>query len=208
MADRFDSPYRAYDVLEKIDTPSWNEVTRKVVTARLRDVPGRRFFTEEQWDLVEAICARLVPQPDRESPVPIVPWIDHQLLHGQGPGYRYEGMPREAEAWRLGLQSLERESRTRYGRRFGKLAPAQQDDLLGCLQQGRVTSEWESEVAPERFFMQVLNRALAIYYAHPSAWSEIGFGGPASPRGYVRLGRDEADPWEAREEPTGASADG
>ena len=37
------------------------------------------------------------------------------------------------------------------------------------------------------------------YYAHPTAWSEIGWGGPASPRGYVRMGFDERDPWEAAE---------
>jgi hypothetical protein len=34
-------------------------------------------------------------------------------------------------------------------------------------------------------------------FAHPASWSEIGFGGPASPRGYVRTGFDERDPWEA-----------
>ena len=37
------------------------------------------------------------------------------------------------------------------------------------------------------------------YYAHPTAWNEIGFGGPASPRGYVRMGLDRSDPWEAAE---------
>ena len=37
------------------------------------------------------------------------------------------------------------------------------------------------------------------YYAHPTAWSEIGWGGPASPRGYVRMDFDERDPWEAAE---------
>jgi hypothetical protein len=29
---------------------------------------------------------------------------------------------------------------------------------------------------------------LAAFYAHPWAWNEIGFGGPAYPRGYMRLG--------------------
>jgi len=45
----------------------------------------------------------------------------------------------------------------------------------------------------------VLRTAVSIYYAHPAAWNEIGFGGPASPRGYVRLGFDRRDPWEADE---------
>jgi hypothetical protein len=44
------------------------------------------------------------------------------------------------------------------------------------------------------------------YYAHPVAWNEIGFGGPASPRGYVRMGLDRRDPWEAVEATSGESA--
>ena len=45
----------------------------------------------------------------------------------------------------------------------------------------------------------LLKTVAALYYAHPTAWSEIGFGGPASPRGYVRLGFNETDPWEGEE---------
>jgi hypothetical protein len=48
-------------------------------------------------------------------------------------------------------------------------------------------------------------RHVFAYYAHPTAWSEIGWGGPASPRGYVRLDFNERDPWEAAE--TGSSDD-
>ena len=44
------------------------------------------------------------------------------------------------------------------------------------------------------------------YYAHPTAWNEIGFGGPASPRGYVRMGFDRRDPWEAAEAKPGDEA--
>jgi hypothetical protein len=45
----------------------------------------------------------------------------------------------------------------------------------------------------------LLKTLVSIYYAHPEAWNEIGFGGPASPRGYARLGMDRRDPWEAEE---------
>ena len=41
------------------------------------------------------------------------------------------------------------------------------------------------------------------YYAHPTAWNEIGWGGPASPRGYVRMDFNERDPWEAAEARSG-----
>ena len=43
---------------------------------------------------------------------------------------------------------------------------------------------------------------LGAFYSHPWAWNEIGFGGPAYPRGYVRLGAGQREHWEA---PTGSS---
>jgi hypothetical protein len=46
-----------------------------------------------------------------------------------------------------------------------------------------------------------MRAVLAAFYSHPWAWNEIGFGGPAYPRGYMRLaeGPAGADPDEARE---------
>ncbi len=53
---------------------------------------------------------------------------------------------------------------------------------------------------PAEFFrLSVLRDIVGAYYSHPTAWSELGFGGPASPRGYVRMDFDRRDPWEAIE---------
>jgi hypothetical protein len=38
--------------------------------------------------------------------------------------------------------------------------------------------------------------ACAAFYAHPWAWNEIGFGGPAYPRGYKVLHPGWREPWE------------
>jgi hypothetical protein len=61
-----------------------------------------------------------------------------------------------------------------------------------------------------RLFVLFLHRVIPdithAYYAHRSAWNEIGFGGPASPRGYVRMGLDRRDPWEAVEAHPGEEA--
>jgi len=39
----------------------------------------------------------------------------------------------------------------------------------------------------------------AAFYSHPWAWNEIGFGGPAYPRGYKNLGLEAREPWERPE---------
>lgn len=194
------TPYPDYDVLAKWNTPSFNPQTRAVVEQRLHAVPGRRFFSADEWALLDAIVARLVPQPDRAEPVPIVPWIDQGLADGKGEGFRHDGMPPVTEAWRRGLAGIGREAERRYARAFAALGADEQDAVLGAVQRGEVDEDGWAGVPARTFFSDVLLKtAVGIYYAHPAAWSEIGFGGPASPRGYVRMAANRRDPWEAEE---------
>lgn len=195
----FQSPYPAYDVLAKWDSPSWDDTTREVVRKRLQEVPTRSFLTNEEWTVLEAVCGRLVPQPDRaDDAVPIAPWIDQKLTQNSGDGYRFADMPPMREAWRHGLRAIDAEARSRHGNAFAEIGEAEQDDVLRRVQQGDVVArDWEG-LPVERFFSDaLLKTVVSTYYAHPAAWSECGFGGPASPRGYVRLGADEQDRWEA-----------
>jgi hypothetical protein len=194
----FRTPYQGYDVLEKWDSPSWNDATRRVVRRRLAEVPPRRFFSEAEWRLLEAICERLVPQPDRpEAPVPIVPWIDEKLELNHTDGYRYADMPPLREAWRLGLEGIAREAERRHDAPYESLGPVARDAILAAVHQGKVSGAPWDRVAPKHFFKFLLKTVLGAYYSHPAAWSEAGYGGPASPRGYVRLDADKRDPWEA-----------
>lgn len=198
----FRTPFAGYDVLDKWDSPSWNDATRKVVGERLRKVPERCFFTPGEWRTLAAVCARILPQPDRpDDPVPIVPWIDARLSRGEGEGYRYADLPPAEEAWRKGLRGIEEDSAGRFGREFADLSEEEQDDLLRLISEGQVTGPSWADMTVRRFFTAVLLKEIVgTYYAHPAAWSEIGFGGPASPRGYVRLKMNQRDSWEAEEQ--------
>jgi copper chaperone CopZ len=59
MPERFETPYEGYDVLEKWDSPSWNDITRQVVWKRLREVPRRQFLEQDEWETLEAAAAAL-----------------------------------------------------------------------------------------------------------------------------------------------------
>lgn len=192
--------YPGYDVLAKWDSPSFDDTTRRVIAQRLKEVPPRRFLDPAEWDLLEAVNRRLLPQPERAEPIPITPWIDAMLYDNMGEGFRHPDMPPMRECWRIGLAALADETRLRHGRDFTALDADAQDALLQALADNAVRSPQWQVLHAERFFTQMLLKTAAgIYYAHPSAWNEIGYGGPASPRGYVRLGFDRRDPWEARE---------
>lgn len=130
--------------------------------------------------------------------MPIVPWIDRKLADNQGNGFQYVDLPPQRDAWRLGLAAIADESRCRFGCGFMELPPASRDELLAAIQQGGTVSPSWASLPPVPFFTVILlGEVVATYYSHPAAWSEIGFGGPAAPRGYVRLDAGRTDPWEA-----------
>jgi len=191
--------YQDYDVLAKQHSPSWDDVTREVVRKRIDEPPPRRFFSEHEWQTLEAICARLLPQPDRpHNAVPIVPWIDHKLFANETDGQRYESLPPMQEAFRKALRGMDEDARLCWDSPFVALGGVQQDELLAAVQGGKVSGEsWRGMSAAKFFASLLISEVVAVYYAHPAAWNEIGFGGPASPRGYVRLEANSADPWEA-----------
>jgi hypothetical protein len=202
MTERFPG----YDVMAKRHTPSWNEVTRRIIDQRLAMPREPRFFNVDEWQTLTAIAGRIVPQPTGRPPVPLPAMVDDKMAHDRTDGYRNAQLPRMQEAWHRGLHALDAEARTRHGVRFHRLDTIEQDSLLAAMQRGELTGPaWQGMNCRLFFQERVLHDIVSAYYAHPISWNDIGFGGPASPRGYVRMGIDKRDPWEA-EESTDADA--
>ena len=203
-----DERYPGYDVLAKRDTPSWNEQTRMVVDRRLAVRREPRFFSALEWQTLAAVCDRILPQPKDRPPVPLPAYVDEKMWLGRGDGFRHGGMPHPGEAWQRGLAALDAEAAQAHGgSRFHELGPADQDALLRRVEAGEVTGPAWGGMPPRIFFsLRVVHDVVSAYYAHPTAWNEIGWGGPASPRGYVRMGFDKRDPWEAAEAKLGQEA--
>ncbi|HEV2419526.1 MAG TPA: gluconate 2-dehydrogenase subunit 3 family protein [Terriglobia bacterium] len=181
----------------------WDAKTREVILDRVNHVPEIRFFTAEEARLLKAVCDRVLPQDDRDEQhkIPIVPQIDKRLFENTHDGYRYEGMPPDREAFRLGLQAIEKMAQQRHGRSFLEIGPREQDGILRSLHDGKPSAAleiWE-RMPVHRFWMLLVSDCAEAYYSHPWAWDEIGFGGPAYPRAYMRLERGEPEPWESEE---------
>jgi hypothetical protein len=199
--------YPGYDVLTKRYSQSWNEKTRRVIDSRLATPREPRFFTAEEFRALEAICGRIVPQAAQRPPVPVAGLIDAKLFDGRGDGYRDARLPPAGDAWRLSVAAFDAEARERHGVDFHALDPAEQDSMLRAAQDGKLSNAaWRGIDSALLFSKQVLLDIVMSYYGHPTAWSEIGFGGPASPRGYVRMNFDRRDPWEAAEAKPGREA--
>jgi hypothetical protein len=181
----------------------WDDATRQVVTHRVDSPPSNRFFSAEEWDFWTVVFAHLIPQTDRtpDRQIPIVAPLDHRLFINQTVGYRFENMPQDREAYRMGREAINKEAENRYGAGFLALPYPQQDMVLKAIHDGKLKAAadiWQA-MSVHRFWQLIMGDAIDAYYAHPWAWDEIGFGGPAYPRAYTRLERGEPEPWEVEE---------
>ena len=196
------TPYPDFDITNadkwKLD---WDEKTRQLVSDRVHNIPPYRFFSIQEARLLEALCDCALPQDDRPRAqrVPIAPWIDEWLYIGQGQGYRYEDMPDERQTYRLGLQAFDETAHHLFGVAFVDLLRAEQEEVMRQVAEGSPPGKTWSHLSAVLFFQRLLSDVITNYYAHPAAWTEIGFSGPASPRGHISLRLNRRDPWEARE---------
>lgn len=208
----FHTRYLNYNVLDKWSSPDWDDQSREVVRRRLEEIPRIRFFTDDEACTLAAIAERIVPQPDRgeAEKVPIVPWISEKLHEDKRDGYRYEELPPQREAWRLGLKGIDETAQALFnGKVFLNLDPLSKDDVLTQVARGDPPGGTWKRLSATRFFKDVLcSTIVKIYYAHPLAWNEIGYNGPSSPRGHVRVWEGGVDPWEAQDQEGRMSAEG
>jgi hypothetical protein len=182
----------------------WDAATRRKVLERVHEIPPIRFFTAHEVQLMESLVSHVLPQDDRAIArrIPIVPRIDERLFKGRTPGYRFAKMPPDGEAYRLGFQAIEQIARKSYGSAFLELSWENQEELIKSIHDSKpkdgAAEIWE-RMEIHRYWALVLQDCLESYYAHPWAWDEIGFGGPAYPRAYMRLEHGEPEPWEVEE---------
>jgi hypothetical protein len=181
----------------------WDAATRKVVLKRVSETPPIRFFNPKEAATMLAVMDRILPQEDRvpERRIPLLPSLDDRLYQNRIDGYRYEDMPSDRDAYRLAARAFDDMAQTLHHLNFEELETIQQEVIIKSIHDGEPIAAkdiWD-QMNVERFWALLVSDSCAAYYSHPWAWDEIGFGGPAYPRGYMRLEEGEPEPWEVNE---------
>jgi hypothetical protein len=194
------SAYPTYDVMEQQE--HWDDHTRSIVNARLEREHGYRFLTAEEAETLRAWCPLLVDDTRGDIIQYVLCHIDETLHQAKGEGQRKAGVPPERQLLRSGLKAMEEAAMQAHGRSFFHLDEETRKKLLSDLSEASAepVSAWLG-VPQKELFAKVLEMTVESYYSHPTVWSEIGYGGPAYPRGYVRTGIGQLDPWEAKAKP-------
>jgi hypothetical protein len=173
-----------------------------VVLRRLGPPPAFRFFTAAEQATATALCDQLLDQQapralldQRLEPrIPVAAYIDARLADAQTDGWRYQDMPEDGQAWRLSLAALDADATARCAAGFACCRPEDQAKLIQAVQDTG-SGRWHGLNAGHVWSLWT-RYACTAFYAHPLAWNEIGFPGPAYPRGYKNPGVGKREPFE------------
>jgi gluconate 2-dehydrogenase gamma chain len=140
-------------------------------------------LSPDQWQLLEAMTARLIPSDDTAGALEAgcVNFIDKALAH-EDTALR----PLYVE----GLAAVDACSRARTGKAFAELSATDQDALLAALQDG-AASEWKASMKSGDFFEIVRVHTVMGFLADPShggnrdyaGWKTVGYPGAVHHRG-------------------------
>ena len=189
-----DGRFPGFDALGQ--APHWDRVTEDLIEARVRTPAQVRFFSYAERACATALLNDLTGQGG-DAPVPVGRMVEARLAAGETDGWRYDDMPEDGQAWRDTLGHLDADARARVGTSFADAAEADRHQLIQAVQE-LGSKDWHG--LPAGHVWSLWTRyACTAFYAHPAAWAEIGFPGPAYPRGYKNIGVDKLEPFEVRD---------
>lgn len=188
----------AADLDALIDGSLVTPTTRAALRRRLTPRETPRLLDEPARALLGAVCRRLVPHGEDLAGEDLAgaDFASEDLAGAveakfvAGDGWRYDALPPDGQALRLGLAGIGEAARALFGRDFAGLAAADQDAVLALVQRGEAPGAAWARLPAPRFFEELLAAAAEAAYAHPAVQAGIGYLGFADARGWRQVGLD------------------
>ena len=188
------------EYLRLIESDRVSPATRKVLLERAKaDDTAYVPLTVDAHGMLtlRALMARMIPQAGET--IDLAARIDTMLATGGGNGWRFEVLPEDGMAIRIGLTVLDETAQQRFGRDFPVLESEEQDSILADAVNGTMPS---NVLDMGRWAEELLAYAAEMYMAHPGTFARIGYSGigdgadAATQKGFVLIGIGEVEEWE------------
>ena len=142
------------------------------------------FFTQQEFDLLQAVCDCLLAQIAENRMVDVAGFIDKRLAEKSGPGWRYNQLPADGTAYQTGLKGIAESVLLLHHKNFNELSPEEKNNLLKTVQQGNAPGETWKNFNSKLFFELTLTDATEQFYSTPAAQAEMNYTGFADAKGW------------------------
>lgn len=205
-----ESRYPQFDVMAEAER--WDAHTRDIVMRRLEGPHKFRTLDEHQVRTLKVLARHLLYEDRHEILTFAASHVDARIHDQVGESQRKPEIPPEDVLVRSGLKALDAIANSRHQKAFVDCDVDQQFAIVSAMQLGQLeplnpdeainAPQWSdpqnAKSIQKAFFKKVLGLMVDALASHPLIWSEIGYAGPAYPRGYYRIERGLTDPWEPR----------
>jgi pimeloyl-ACP methyl ester carboxylesterase len=169
--------------------------TREVLTARMNESVETTALTENELLTLRALGASVIP----DCAFDLAARIDKSLAEAKRDGWRFDLLPKDTDAWKRGILSLDLAAKRLYKVPFVALDPSRQDDMLRQVQHGDlgkgvlgILHIGADEKAFDRdqmqhWFEDVRGEFAKHYVADPRTMDRIGFTGFADEKGFTQI---------------------
>lgn len=201
--------YPNFNVLDQAD--AWDPHTREIVLRRMEPPPPPRHLNAAEQRTLRAVLQHLLAESRPALLNFVIAYFDDKVKPGEtiGESQRPVGAPPQRDLIIQGLAALDAVAQQRHAALFPDCTHEQQFAIVAALQKGQLEAVPELDGVPQKaLFKKILGLAVQAFASHPTVWSEMGYAGPAYPRGYYRIERGVADPWEAQRARDGQSESG
>ena len=203
IADAVPAPTPGAAYLAFIESSRVSGQTRETLLARAQpDDPAYQptALTVDLLATLRAVLDRVLPQAGPVR-IDLGARIDASLAAGQGDGWRFAGLPPDAEAYRAALRTLDAQG-------FAALDGHRQDEALRLVAAARLPVPAPAEPGlldaeqMRLWFEDLRADAVRVYVGHPATLARIGYSGIGNggdgPRlsGFTEVGAGMREAWE------------
>ncbi len=155
-------------------------------------------MTAAEFNLLDAVCRRLIIQESEDEFVNCAAFIDQSFSRNESNGWRYDELPPDEETFRRGLFGIDETAKIEFDAEFQFLSDPRQDEILTSIQNDTAAGETWKTLSAKLFFEELLAKTVEVYYAHPFAQERIGYVGMADADGWTQIKLNELEAREPR----------
>lgn len=189
-----------------IDSDYTSTQTRAVLASRLTQssTTGSAVFNKDELRLVRCLAELVVP----DAPSDLTTRLQDSLVERLHDGWRFDSLPDDLQAWRLGLRSLDIVSKRMFQVPYIALDVERQLGLLHRASEGALHVNFLERIGLEQddicltaqqmrdWFEDVRAEFVKIFVSDPRTMERIGFTGFADEKGFTQIRLNEREEFE------------
>ena len=145
--------------------------TRAVLEARANPPAYTRFLDDEAYAMLQTVTKLLLPQDSAGTDVDLAEAIDRRLAAGTNAGWRFAALPPDGEAYRTGLNALQKTLALTPVQSFEHMPPSEREAYLRDLAQGEADDAARFPLS--KFLMMLRTDVARVWMSHPSTMQAL-----------------------------------